>query len=168
MFRYCLDTSGFSNPALDLPEDIHVTLWTKIVALVETHALCWNREIGDELKSITGAIGQCLRDCDSDCCLEIGAGNWPWEDYLAHVERMRVEYRQYISEYNGNRKNTIGLNDLSIVALAKTLGLPVLSMEKPNRGQVSERKMRIPDLCVAEGVMHYDFNGFLRAEGITS
>jgi hypothetical protein len=38
---------------------------------------------------------------------------------------MKVRHEAVISEYNGNRKNTIGLNDLTIIALAKTLGLPV-------------------------------------------
>ena len=73
-----------------------------------------------------------------------------------------------ISEYNGNRKGTVGLNDISIVALAMTLRLPLVSMEKPNVYQPSAKKMRIPDVCKVEGVNHLTFNEFLRAEGITT
>lgn len=72
-----------------------------------------------------------------------------------------------ISEYNGNRKSTAGLNDISIIALAMTLGLPLISMETQNVYQPSQKKMRIPDVCAAEGVLHLTFNDFLRAEGIT-
>ena len=127
---------------------------------------CWNHEIGDELKSISGTLGECLAKCKEHCCLEIGAGDWPWNVYLQEVERMRKEYFDFISEYNGGRKDTIGLNDLSIVALAKTLQLPLLSMEKPNRGSPSKKKIRIPDLCLKEMIQHFDFNSFLRAERI--
>ena len=44
--------------------------------------------------------------------------------------RMQVVYRQFISEFNLNRKDTVGLNDISIVGLAKTLNRPLVSMEK--------------------------------------
>lgn len=168
MPKYCLDTSGFSNPLLDLPEDIHVTLWAKVRARVQTGVFCWNGEIAKELKSIYGEIGTCLQGCNGACCLEIGSGSWPWEAYLKEVERLRVAYRDYISEYNAGRKNTVGLTDVSIVALGKVLGLPVMSMEKPSRNETSLTKMRIPDLCGREGVQHLTFNGFLRAERITS
>jgi hypothetical protein len=115
---------------------------------------------------IYGDTGNCLKDCRDSCCYEVGKGQWPWEQYLEIVEAMRVKYHQYISEYNGGRADTIGINDVSIVSLAKVMGLPLLSMEKPNRGQPSQRKMRIPDLCVAENVKHINFTEFLRAEEI--
>lgn len=151
-----------------MPEDIHISLWGQVRSRVEDGVFCWNAEIAAELTSIVGKIGNCLADCNGACCLEIGQGAWPWNDYLAQFERMRVEYKSVISEYNGNRKNTVNLTDVSIVALGKTLGLPVMSMEKPNRGQPSEKKMRIPDLCAAESIKHFNFNQFLRAEGITT
>jgi hypothetical protein len=61
---------------------------------------------------------------------------------------MKVSHEAVISEYNGNRKNTIGLNDLTIIALAKTLGLPVVSSEKETRvDQDSNKRQKIPDIC---------------------
>lgn len=97
--------------------------------------------------------------------LEIGEAGWDWPTYLEHAERLRVTYKPVISEYNGNRKSTVGLNDISIIALAKTLALPLVSMEKTSF-QASATKMRIPQVCYLESVMHMDFNQFLRAEGI--
>jgi hypothetical protein len=80
---------------------------------------------------------------------------------------MKVKYAAVISEYNGNRKGTIGLNDLTIIALAKTLGLPVVSSEKKTSvDQDSEKRQKIPDICDKEGVVHLSFNELLRAEEI--
>lgn len=168
MAKYCLDTSGFSNPILDMPDDIHMTLWTKVRAMVEDGLFCWNEEIAVELNSIPGDLGQTLQDCHEDCCHEIGSNGWPWQEYLEKVEELRIKYNQYISEYNGNRKNTVGLNDVSIIALAIVLNLPIVSMEKPNGNPSSEKRMRIPEVCTEEGVKHLWFNDLMRAEGITA
>ena len=43
--KYCLDTSGFSNPLMEMPEDIHKTLWPSVVSKIEAHIFCWNVEI---------------------------------------------------------------------------------------------------------------------------
>lgn len=76
---------------------------------------------------------------------------------------MRTKHQSIISEYNGNRKGTVGLNDVSIVALAKSLGLPLISMESRSF-QSSDKKVRIPGLCDLEGVEHLSFNDFLNKE----
>jgi Domain of unknown function (DUF4411) len=82
---------------------------------------------------------------------------------------MKTKYASVISEYNGNRKNTVGLKDLTIIALAKTLNVPVVSSEKRlNSLQDSEKRQKIPDICDKEGVEHMTFNDLLRAEGIKS
>ena len=98
---------------------------------------------------------------------EVGRDHWDWQSYIGHVNRMVAQHRAFISEYNSNRSNTVGLNDLSIVALGKTLALPVVSMEGSDGGQVSATKMRIPRLCIVEGVRHLDFNDLLRQEGLS-
>ncbi|WP_299963619.1 DUF4411 family protein [uncultured Roseobacter sp.] len=165
--KYCLDTSGFSNPLMEMPEDIHKTLWPSVVSRVQAEIFCWNYEIANEMASIQGAIGNALDGCNGSCCYEVGKGSWDWAAYVATNNTWRTHFHQFISEYHGNRKDTIGLNDLSIVALAHTLGLPVVSMERPNMGQPSQTKLRIPDLCIAVGVTHYNFNQLCRKEGIT-
>ena len=167
MHKYCLDTSGFSNPLMTMPEDIHKTLWLNVVAKVKSKIFCWNPEIAEEMFSMFGMIGDALRSCNPSCCYELGKGNWDWNTYLKTNDLWKEEYRPFISEYNNNRKSTIGLNDLSIVALAYTLGLPLVSMEVPNLVQPSQTKMRIPDLCSAVGVEHLNFTEICRKEGIS-
>ncbi|MCY4353483.1 MAG: DUF4411 family protein [Truepera sp.] len=166
MYKYCLDTSAISNPLLEMPEDIYVSLWPQLIAKIESGVFCWNAEIGDELALIFGKVGDCLKSCKGLYCREVGDEDWPWRDYIETVKSWRATYYQFISEYNGDRKNTIGLNDLSIVALAKTLWLPVVSMEKRSTNS-SLKKLRIPDLCDKESIEHLSFNEFLKAEGIT-
>ncbi len=165
MHKYCLDTSGLSNPFVDMPPNIYSSLWVHVVAKVQEHVFCWNTEIFEELTSIPDPVGASLKGCNGSCCHEVGFGSWPWQDYLDLINDWRVKYKDYISDYNGGRKNTIGLNDLSIVALAKVLSLPVVSMEKKT-AQTSAKRMKIPDLCAKESVGHLSFNDFLVAEGI--
>jgi hypothetical protein len=165
--KYCLDTSGFSNPLEFMPQDIHPSLWKQVEATVTSGILAVTREIYDELEHLPGSIGDCIRAHRDLILLELGDSSWPWADYRVHARRMQVTRRAVISEYNRNRKNTVGLNDVSIVALAKALHLPVISMEKRSVPP-SDTKCRIPDLCSLEGVEHLSFNDFLRKEGIRS
>lgn len=167
MHKYCLDTSGISNPILDMPQDIYISLWNKVKSKLEDGVFCWNVEIDEELKSVFGDVGDCLKACRSSCCFEVGMGDWPWNEYISLVNDWKDTYNQFISEYNGNRKKTMSLNDLSIVALAGSLGLPVVSMEKRNAGPESSTRLRIPDLCDRVYVRHLSFNEFLQSEGIT-
>ncbi|MEP0316413.1 DUF4411 family protein [Hyphomonas sp.] len=167
MPRYVLDTSWISNPVMELPQDIHVSLWQRVGGLLESGVFCWNQEIWEELDgSIYGDVADSLQVCqDNGGCFELGQDHWDWDKYIWHVGDIRSRYRDYISEYNSNRKSTIGVNDCSIVCLAKTLGLPVASMEKRNANP-SPVRMRIPELCEREGIEHFDLNKLLRAEGI--
>lgn len=168
MPRYVLDTSWISNPVMDLPQDIHVSLWRCVADLLEDGVFCWNQEIWEEMNgSIYGNVANSLQACqDNRGCFEIGQDHWDWNQYLWHVNDISERYRDFISEYNGNRSGTIGLNDCSIVCLARTLGLPVASMEKRNP-HPSPIRLRIPELCEREGIQHFDLNALLRAEGIT-
>jgi hypothetical protein len=165
--EYCLDMSGLSTPLEHMPEDIHTVLWTEVAKLVESGKFAVTTEIYEELENLPGQIGECIKGNRQNLQLEIEDSDWDWQTYLGHVERMRTVYANVISENNGNRKNTIGLNDLSIVALAKTLGLPVVSSEKKlHADQDSLKRQKIPDICDKEGVQHMSFNDLLRKEGI--
>jgi hypothetical protein len=53
---------------------------------------------------------------------------------------MQDDYRRYISEFNNNRKDTVGLNDISIIALGRTLNLPVVSMETLVKDEKSTKR----------------------------
>ncbi len=91
--------------------------------------------------------------------LEVGE-NWNWQSYLDIFDDMRIRHQSVISEYNNNRRGTVGINDVSIVALGKCLELPVISMESL-AFQSSNTKIRIPRLCELEHVEHLNFNDFL-------
>jgi Domain of unknown function (DUF4411) len=96
--------------------------------------------------------------------LEVGDEAWDWKAYLAEVQRLRTDHKNYISEYNGNRKGTVGLNDISIIAMGLAMKLPVVSMEaKLPHGS---KCRRIPNVCDLEKVEHLTFSDFLRKEGI--
>lgn len=166
MKKYCLDTSGFSNPLEHMPQDLHTTLWQKVMETVCAGIFAVTPEIYDELERLPGAIGDCVKSNRDLLRLEIG-GSWEWQEYLEHAKRMQVGYREFISEYNGNRKGTIGLNDVSIIALARTMSLPLVNMEVITR-QPSLTRRRIPDVCLLEGIEPLTFSSFLRREAITA
>ena len=150
-----------------MPEDIHTTLWAEVAKLIERGKFAVTTEIYEELEHLPGPIGECVKSNKANLQLEIEDSDWDWQAYLGHVERMCIAYADIISENNGNRKGTVGFNDLSIVALAKTLALPVVSSEKKlHVEQDSAKRKKIPDICDIEGVMHLSFNDLLRKEGI--
>lgn len=167
MKKFCFDMSGISTPLELMPPDIHITMWSKVEAVLASGEVAVTKEIYDEMVHIPGTVGDCIRNCQSELVLEVEQDGWDWAAYTEIVAQMQVTYADVVSEFNGDRKNTVGLNDLSIVALGRTLGLPVVSMEA-NVQQVSDKKKRIPEVCALEGVTHYDFNEFLRKAGITS
>jgi hypothetical protein len=167
MKKYCLDTSGLSNPLEFMPEDIHPTIWAKVAALVTDGTFAVTVEIYEELQHLPGPIGDCIRENSAALQLEIEEETWDWQTYLAHYEDMKVRHAAVISEYNSNRKGTIGLKALTIIALAKTLELPVVSSEKKTSvDQDSGKRQKIPDICDKEDVTHLNFNDLLRAEAI--
>jgi hypothetical protein len=120
------------------------------------------QEIHDEMVQIYGTVGQCIKDNKESLLMEVG-GDWDWNTYIDHVNRMGDDHKEFISEYNGGSKKTVCLNDISIVALAKTLKVLVVSMEAPVTA-ASTKKLRIPDVCALEAVEHLRFNKFLRKE----
>ena len=153
-----MDTSGISNPLDSMPESkaIYQPIWKHIREMIEGGFFAVNVEIYEELCRLPGNIGECLRNNKDKLVLEIGE-DWNWIRYLEIFEEMRVRHKDVISEYNGNRKGTVGLVDVSIVALGKSLGLPVVSMEAVSF-QPSDKKVRIPSLCDRENVAHLTFN----------
>ncbi len=167
MARFCLDTSWISNPLQTMPPDVHVTLWKKIFTLVEDCAFCWTEEISHQLERIPNAqFIEILKVINKVACFDLEKDGWPRTAYQEHFNRVTRKYQHVIKEYNGDRQATIDIADCSIVCLGITLGLPVVSMEKPN-DHSRKRRMRIPDLCEEENVTHYDMTQFLRQEGIT-
>ncbi len=162
---WCVDTSGLSNPYGAMPEDIHETLWRHIRERLGNGHIAVTKEIFDEMVHIDGGLGDHIAGLKGVLLFEVNDDKWNWKDYIDNVTRMQVVYRQFISEFNLNRKDTVGLNDISIVGLAKTLNRPLVSMEKKTL-MVSPVKRRIPDICELEGIEHCTFSEFPRREGI--
>ncbi len=163
MPKYCVDTSGLSHPYEEIPEDIHASLWKKVRGVVAAGHVAVTKEIFDEITQIHGGLGTYLDGHKALILYEIEQGNWNWQNYTKHVAEMQRKYHAYIRELGGRGSpRTVCLNDISIIALAKTLSLPDLSMEKPVDPQAKKR--HIPDICSAEGVKHLSFNDFCRKE----
>lgn len=165
MKRYCIDTSAFSNPLMAMPQDIHVKFWQSIMAKIEMGKLAVTFEIYDELTHLEGEMNDCILGNKDVLLLEVGQAGWNWQDYLNNSTALNLKYKDFISENLNNIKGTVGIVDMSIIALAQTLDLPLVSMEKETNLQ-SDKRRHIPDICKLEGIKHIDFNDFLRLEGI--
>jgi len=165
MKRYCIDTSGLSNPLETMPEDIFGTLWENAGGLITSGVFACTTEIFDELVLIPGTIGKLIKHHKSDIIMEIEDSSWNWEGYVKFSGQMNQTHHGFISEYTGGSPKTINLADLSIIALAKTLALPVISMEVDV--QNSPTKRRIPNICKSENIKHLSFTEFLRKEKIS-
>ena len=116
MKKYCFDTSGLSNPYVDMPDDIYTGLWQGVMAVVSSGIVAVTAEIYEEMAHIQGDLGACIQNNKAQLQLEVGESTWNWQAYIAHITRMRTQHYAYISEYTGGRKGTVGLNDLTIVA----------------------------------------------------
>ncbi|KQV27889.1 hypothetical protein ASC97_05870 [Rhizobium sp. Root1203] len=164
--KYCFDTSGVSNPLETMPEDIHKTLWAHFAAFVLSDYIAVTPEIYDEMCHCQGGIGQLLINSKSSVVLEVG-NDWDWPTYIGHIKRMQVDHRHCISEFTGGSAKTICLNDITIIALAKTMNVPVVSMEHMVKEDGQTPKRKIPNICRAEGVEHLTFSDFLRRERLS-
>ncbi len=166
MKKYCFDTSGITNPLHTVPEDIHPTLWNRIARLIESGNIAVTAEIYGELKgTVHSPIGEVIDTHQSGLVLEVAQGDWDDTVYIRETSRIIQQYKPFISEYMPRQPtDTVGLNDISIIALAKAIRLPLVSMEVSTGN--SPKYKRIPDICLLEQVDHLDFNAFLRKEGI--
>jgi hypothetical protein len=150
-----------------MPEDIHVSLWTRVQDYILTGSVAVTAEIYEEMCHIPAAFGAFLQTNKRLLLLEVDDPSWNGLNYLGEFNRMRRAHHIFISEYSHlGSKRTICLNDLTTIALGKSLSLPVVSMEASVMS--SPKFRRIPDICSLEGVPHLSFNDFLRREGISA
>ncbi len=165
MKKYCFDTSGISNPVENQPDDLYGPIWRQVITVIEAGAIAVTTEIYEEIHgSIRSMVGEYIDANRHLLVLEIENGSWDDAAYATVATDMQLLHHDFISEYNHNRDGTVGLNDISIIALAKALKLPLVSMESSATGSPVRR--RIPDVCQIEKVEHLTFNEFLRREGI--
>ena len=166
MKRFCFDNSGFTNPHVRMPEKVGVyrTLWGHMIDFVAAGHIATTQEVYDEMCHVPDDFGECIRENRSALVLEVGEGDWNFDGYIRHYRRMAKAYEAHLSEYTRmSAADTICLTDMTVIALAKTLDLPVVSEE--SSAAQSPIKRRIPDICLAEGVPHLYFNDFLERVG---
>jgi hypothetical protein len=164
MKRYAFDTSGISNPLESMPEDVHESVWSHFkIEVLPSGIIAVTQEIYDEMEHIPGTVGGSIKANKSNILLEVGE-DWDWGTYVDHCNKLEDDHRDVISEFIGGSKKTVGLTDISIIALAKTLKIPVVSMEKPVTSQ--SKKMHIPDICKIDKVDHLSFSEFCRKENM--
>jgi hypothetical protein len=147
-----------------MPSDIHASLWVQVLEFFDAGNVAITTEIYDEMILLPDGVGDQIKVAKDSLILEVGETTWNWREYIKNSNRMQDDYHDYISEFTGGSSKTICLNDLSIVALAKTLGLPLVNMEAFVQEQ-SPNKRRIPNICSYEGITSLNFNEFLRNEG---
>jgi hypothetical protein len=165
MKKYCVDTSGISNPLETMPEDIHESAWKKIKERIIDGEFAVTKEIYDEMVHIVGTVGECIKSSEAELVLEVGEGDWDHETDVTEVTRMQYVYAEFISENSNGRSGTVGLNDISIIALAKALKLPLVHMESAVNNEAS-KKRRIPDICKLEAIEDIPFSAYCRKEGL--
>lgn len=165
--RYCFDTSGISNPLETMPEDIHKSLWAHFSAFIMSDYIAVTPEIYDEMCHVTGSIGDLIKVSKASLVLELGHPDWDWQGYIDNSKQLLTDHHTCISEYSGGSAKTVCLNDMTVVALAKTLDLPVVSMENPVKELAHTTKRKIPNVCQIEGIEHLTFSDFLRKEKLS-
>ncbi len=166
MKAYCLDTAGFSTPHMQLPEDVPLfrPIWQCVIRTIESGKIGVTAEIYKEMCHITGDVGECIRASKDRLLMEVDDPTWDGANYIAHFNRMRKVHEEWIADYTmKSPAKTICLRDLTAVALAKSLRLPLISSE--SSAMPSPRHKRIPDICDLENVLPYSFNEFLKLEG---
>ncbi|MBX3560985.1 MAG: DUF4411 family protein [Sphingomonas sp.] len=163
---YCLDTAGLSTPHMQLPEDVPLfrPIWDCVIRTIESGKIGVTAEIYKEMCHLTGDVGDCIRASKDRLLMEVDDPTWDGAGYIAQFNRMRQAHAEWIADYTmKSPAKTISLKDLTAVALAKSLNLPLVSSESSARD--SPKHKRIPDICALESVVPYSFNEFLRLEG---
>jgi len=165
MPKYCFDTSGLSNPYEEMPEDIHRRLWIFVKSVIKKGDIAVTKEVFDEMVMIDTGLGNFIKQQKDEILYEVNQGNWDWKKYISNSSAMVGKHKSHISEYIGGSPKTVCLNDISIISLAATLSLPVVSMEIRVLDLSQTIKRKIPNICDEEDIVHHTFNEFLRLEG---
>src|SRR5712692_6873678 len=144
--EYAFDTSAF----LHVPKLPNQNLaWDTIEALVQADRLKTVIEVMDEIQRLDDAIYGRLR---------------VYRDLLVYRDSLTLipECRRIVNKYPKMCRPRAARNvaDPWVIALAKTLGLVVVSGEET----ASEMGKKMPDVCKAENLKHYSLAQFLKAE----
>lgn len=158
--KYSIDTNVIvsflgDGPGERYPVDVFGPQWDflqtafidgRVVAAkrVETELKKWERL--DRVREWLRSNRYVFRDIESD-------------DQLRAAKEIVNKYEAY-----GLDQNRLG--DLEVMALAKSRGLTVISLESPKEHRKDRPK--IPNVCAEFGIGYLGFHDFLRAEGFAN
>lgn len=160
--RYCIDTNvivSFLRGTDDefYGSDVFAPQWSFIEGLIARGAIVSPREVERELmgwrNSIEG-VARWVRSCKR-MFLDIDASAQLWAA------------KEIVNAYPAYASNLNYVGDLSVMALAKYLGIAVLTLEK-RVDQHSEKRPKIPNVCEQFEIDCLSVSGFLRKEGFAA
>lgn len=147
-----------------MPYAIHEPMWRRVENVLTSGIVAVTHEIFVEMSKIDGFIRTAIDANQEQLELEIGEDDWDSNVYSGYVDKFRKRHKDFISEYIGGRNDTICLTDISIVALAKTLAVPLVQAERKVIVKPNTLVRRIPNICEVEGVDCWTFDRFILAE----
>jgi uncharacterized protein DUF4411 len=150
---YAIDTSSLATVYTEMPQDIHVSLWSAIESLVVSGRLFLPREAYEELLRVDDGLSQWAKRFPGfivDATL----------DEIAIVQGMSVRFPGWVEE----QRNAA---DPWLIAHCSHHGRTVVSQEKPKGSGTAPHNMKIPNVAAIYQVPCINFNGLARAEGWT-
>ncbi len=150
-----------------MPPDIHKSMWASIVGLIKGGIIAVTPEIYSELLRFDFPMASnFIADHEKELLLDFETSSWEWSSYVSHLASMLEKYHDYLSENQRFSRKTVCENDLTTIALAKSMNLPLVSMESKIDPKAI-LKLHIPDVCEREHVEHLWLNDFLRKEKLS-
>jgi hypothetical protein len=149
-----------------MPDDIHESMWKNVAEFFTSGVVAVTAEIYEEMCHITGIMGDCIRANEDLLVYEIEDPTWDWQRYVEISRVLQLKYADFIAENRKNPGGTVGRNDISIIALAKVLDVPLVSSEQRVLDLRNSTKRKIPNICDSESIEHLDWNEFLRRESM--
>ena len=165
MKKFVLDTSGLSKPIQDMPPHRHKRLWNCIKQSIGNGVFATTEEVfEEEMLLLPDGIGAYMADNRSSIVLDFGDPYVNWNDYVITANEMQILYRESTQRTLQGRTDTVGIKDISVVALAKVLNLPLVSEAALIHDTSQTYKRKIPNVCAEYSVKHLSFNEFIDAE----
>lgn len=95
MPRYCIDMSGLSNPAQQMPQDIYTSLWVQIKRRIVAGVFATTPKVYEELTNLLSPIGECIAQNKDRLVYEVGIAHWDYECYLGGKEENKHEHKKF-------------------------------------------------------------------------
>ena len=122
MPRYCIDMSGLSNPAQQMPQDIYTSLWVQIKRRIVAGVFATTPKVYEELTNLLSPIGECIAQNKDRLVYEVGIAHWDYECYLGGKEENKHEHKKFhVAEAGVGKQCGIGLHERD----GRTIAIPI-------------------------------------------